>query len=241
MQQRLAYDGKLCIATPFYNRQCTAPYAQSLFDTARLCERLGVQLDFITAEDSYVDRARNTLCQMFLESDCTDLLFIDSDESWDGMGLFRVLMAPFPVVGASYKMKNSWDEWTANLVTENGHPKGKTIREGVTLLEAYSIPCGFMRIKKSVLEHIKEKHPELKYRNQGKEQWRFFESSSASGEYIGEDVNFCNRWRALGGQVWVDPNVTITHYGMNGWEGNLDKQLRRNLFKGDHESQRAAA
>lgn len=238
---KLAYDGKLCIATPFYNMQSTAPYTTSLVNTARLCEKMGVQFDFIAAHDSYIDRARNSLCQKFLESDCTDLFFIDSDEQWDGMSFFKVLMAPAPVVGASYKMKNSWDAWTACLETREGHPVGKVIHEGLTLLKAEAIPCGFMRIKRASLEHFRDSYPELRFNYQGQEHTRFFECVINNGDYTGEDVTFCNRWRALGGHIYVVPEVTITHYGMNGWEGNLASALRANLNEGEHESQRAAA
>lgn len=226
MPERIAYEGKLCIATPFYNRQASAPYALSLATTARLLERLGVDFIIQSAEDSYIGRARNKLCKLFLDGDCTDLFFIDSDEGWDSVGFVRVLMAPVDVCGASYKMKNNWDMYTAELNVRDGHPIGKLITDKIALLEAISLPCGFMRINRRALEKYRKFYPELKYMSEGVEYAQYFECTVDQGEFVGEDVAFCRRYRAMGETIWCEPNATITHYGMNGWEGNLDQSLR---------------
>lgn len=223
---KINFQGKLAIATPFYNYQACSEYVTSMVQTARLLEKTGVEFDFYSCHDSYIGRARNSLCHRFLESDCTDLFFIDSDEDWDLFGFFRVLMSPYEVVGASYRMKNSWDGWTASLVAREGHAVGVT-KGNTAVIAAESIPCGFMRLKRSVLESFKAHYPELKYMNNGVSHAKFFEcSEEMNGEFTGEDVTFCKRWREMGGEVWVEPNVTITHYGTSGFSGNLDKSLR---------------
>lgn len=229
MTSQIKYQGKLAIATPFYNYQACSEYVTSMVQTSRMLEKTGIDFDYYTCHDSYVGRARNSLCAQFLASDCTDLFFIDSDEDWDLFGFFRVLMSPYEVVGASYRMKNSWNEWTASLIVQDGHPMGR-VNGNAAVINAESIPCGFMRLKRSALEKFMAAYPKLKYLNNGKEQMKFFEcSEEVGGEFTGEDVTFCKRWRDIGGDVWVEPNVTITHYGMSGFRGNLDKSLRENL------------
>lgn len=233
MPDRLDYAGKLVIATPFYGLQGYSPYIASLVQTARLLERLGVDFQYWTIHsDSYVERARNTLCAQFLEDpNNTDLFFIDSDEAWDSVGFVRVLMAPGEIVAGSYRMKNHWEAWTASLECADGHPKGKLIGENQALLLADSAGAGFMRIKRSALERYKEAYPDLAYRDftaagEERQYHAFFECKNEDGMFKGEDFVFCKRWQQIGGDIWIEPNVTITHYGMSGFEGNLDRSLR---------------
>jgi hypothetical protein len=37
----------------------------------------------------------------------------------------------------------------------------------------------------------------------------------------GEDYSFCKRWRDMGGQVWVDPSISMGHLGTKIWKGRL--------------------
>jgi hypothetical protein len=46
------------------------------------------------------------------------------------------------------------------------------------------------------------------------------------GQLYGEDVGFCILWRDIGGKVWVDPNLSLTHTGYKAFEGNLAKHIR---------------
>jgi len=31
--------------------------------------------------------------------------------------------------------------------------------------------------------------------------------------YLSEDYAFCRRWQNIGGSVWLDPFITLNHYG----------------------------
>ncbi len=41
----------------------------------------------------------------------------------------------------------------------------------------------------------------------------------------GEDAYFSRRMKECGVKLWIDPNITITHYGIHGWTGNLHESL----------------
>lgn len=233
---KINYKGKVVIATPFYEQRAYSPYVKSLVQTTAVLSRLGVNWDFWPAEGfSYVDQARNILCARFIEDEsCTDLVFIDADEDWDTMGLLRLLMAPYEVVGASYPMKNDWLKWTAQLHCDaDGQPLGVMQPDGGALMEADSLPAGFLRIRRSALVKFRDAYPELAYCDPtaditapDRQYTAFFERFRDGGACYGEDVMFSRRWKAIGGQLWVEPRVSINHYGMKGYFGNLDGYLR---------------
>jgi hypothetical protein len=42
-----------------------------------------------------------------------------------------------------------------------------------------------------------------------------------SGLYLSEDYAFCRRWRALGGQIWVDLRPALAHVGAHAFRGDV--------------------
>jgi hypothetical protein len=87
---------KLIICTPFYELKAFSPYVVSLTNTTRLLTEVGIDWRFMELSgDSYVHRARNTMCDVFLQDpDATDLFFIDSDMSWDPEAFVKMCLLP---------------------------------------------------------------------------------------------------------------------------------------------------
>jgi hypothetical protein len=40
------------------------------------------------------------------------------------------------------------------------------------------------------------------------------------GHYLSEDWLFCRRWQEIGGDVWLDPSISLNHYGHFCFQGN---------------------
>ena len=53
-----------------------------------------------------------------------------------------------------------------------------------------------------------------------------FEALKKTREFVGEDYSFSNRLRAMGIRLFIWPNATISHYGVQGWTGNFNDFLR---------------
>jgi hypothetical protein len=49
------------------------------------------------------------------------------------------------------------------------------------------------------------------------------------GRYYSEDWTFCENWRDLGGQVWVDKRVLLRHTGTYTFDGNAQEQVYKDL------------
>lgn len=233
--QGIGYKGKLVIATPFYEVKGYSPYIASLIKTITVLERLGVDWDWWEISgDSYIDRAKNSLCQMALDDpSVTDLLLIDSDHSWGTMGVIKAILSPELVVGGAYPTKNAWDSWSSIFVSdENGRPMGKVI-DGTVHVEASLVSGGFLRLKREALEKFAAAYPELQYVDRdvsgkgGKLFTAFFARWHEGLVVHGEDGAFCKRWLALGEKLWIIPDIDFGHFGVKGWYGNLDDYLRK--------------
>jgi hypothetical protein len=100
-------------------------------------------------------------------------------------------------------------------------------------VQARQIGMGLTLIKRSVLERMRDAYPELlapatrRYRELGvREQvLQAFESMpNEDGVYVSEDLSFCERWRRIGGEIWVCVDEVITHVGRMAFEGRyLDR------------------
>ena len=38
--------------------------------------------------------------------------------------------------------------------------------------------------------------------------------------YLSEDYTFCRRWQEIGGDIWLDPSISLNHYGHFCFQGN---------------------
>ena len=238
---------KVVIATPFYEVKAFAPYVVALIETTRLLNAVGIQWHFMElCGDSYVHRARNTMCDRFLsDPDATDLFFIDSDMAWNPDAVVKMCLLPDDIVGGSYPVKNGWDKWTSipNMLEKDGayHYQGRELGDGTALLKALVLAGGFLRIQRHVLEKFREFHKDLWYVEPStmpdKPQHRyteFFAAQKGEGQaFFGEDHMFSSRIRAMGTEMFIYPNATISHYGMQAWTGNLDTWLKQKRWEQD--------
>lgn len=234
---------KLIIATPFYEMKGFSPYIKSLLSMCHLLTDLGVQYEFWNHEgDSYVDRARNTLLARFMASDATDLLFIDSDESWDFMdnqAALNIIASPYELTGAAYPTKNQWEHYSVNL--DDAGEGYQVICPDTGMLRGTRCAAGFMRIKRSCIEKLQDAYPESQYMDSPYKRpllvHELFQTQVKYRRLFGEDYSFCDKWTDIGGKVWIEPRIKFGHYGIQGFYGNYHDFLRQqpggDLYKGN--------
>jgi len=58
-------------------------------------------------------------------------------------------------------------------------------------------------------------HPERIYEHMGHAAFAFFQMFFKDGALVGEDYLFCNEWAELGGKIYLDPELHLTHWGIN--------------------------
>lgn len=167
--------------------------------------------------DSLIPRARNRLAHEFLESDCTHLLFIDSDLIFSAAHVKRLMSHVEPLVGGFYPKKQSGPpHWVCNYSLPVPEPRTDGLQELVY------IGTGFMRISRIVFEQmLKQFGPAIEYRcdETSRLEHDFFSVGAFKGRYLSEDWYFCQRWRELGGKVWGDTKFFLKHVGTKIYPG----------------------
>lgn len=227
---KTTYTGKLAIFTSFYSYIAHAAYVRSLATTLGVLNELGIKHDYLCRmSDFHIERAiNNTLTEIMERDDFTDVLLIDSDESWEPEAVLRLLAHPDEIVAASYRMKNSWDLYVGNPMYQDGLPVGRMLADGTPLLEAYGVAAGFLRIKVSALRKFHDAYPELRSHEPDGIKTQFFTRMlSDNGEMMCQDMAFSKRWRDIGGKLWIDPNIKIGHWGMECHQGDLTADLKK--------------
>ena len=231
---------KIGFATPFYMSQGFSVHAQSMIATCQMLTQAGIDWElFWLNGDSYVDRVKNTIMANFLESDCTELIMIDSDEQWHPIAISRLLQHEEDIVAAAYPLKNKWDTFAGNPMVEikDGKPvytKYRPLSDGSFLLQAYNVSGGFVRIKRAALEKFADAYPDDCYTDDlafpgrpGRIYTAFFQCDIVNHQRYGEDSHFCRKIKEIGIELWIDTNIWITHYGINGWAGNFHEHLQK--------------
>jgi glycosyltransferase involved in cell wall biosynthesis len=240
---------KVIICTPFYEMKAYSPYVFSLFYTAKLLASNGIESEFWELSgDSYVDRAKNTLFNKFLEDpEATDLFMIDSDMQWNPESVLKMLVEPDPVLIGSYPQKNSWERWTSvpELVDDNGaaRPIGRVLSDGTAIIKATHMSGGFVRIKRPVLERFREEFTDDQYKDLSADPsapervyTNFFQCEVRDGLRWGEDRYFGKKLKELGIEVFIYPNIEFGHYGVKGWFGNFDTYLKNPEAQAQHQA-----
>lgn len=231
---------KLVIATPFYEVKGYSPYISCLIQSTKALTEMGITWDYYELSgDSYVDRAKNTLAHRFMEqSDFTHMMMIDSDMSWELSGFLRIIKAVlvgFELVGAAYPCKNVWHFFGCIPKVDPEDQSFQIAQAGdVQLIDMYALPGGFVVYSRKCFEQVKPNVKTYIDPNDGTVFHEYFRCNvEDGGGRVGEDVYFQLRYKETGGRVWLEPDVTIQHWGVKAWTGNY----KRHLYEGEESSE----
>lgn len=212
-------DGGICLATTSYAAP-DASYTFSIAQTRHALHEAGFGTRYMLLEGNcHVDDARNAIVSHFLQSDCTDLVFIDADVSWRPEQVSELLEYDADIVGGVYPYRRADKQMDVPIRMI----AGATPADG--LLEVEGIPTGFMRIRRHVLEQAAKDAPT--YRHNGADVPIVFERAMVDGVRWGGDLNFCRKWRESGGKVFAVYDMELGHAAKVIYSGSLGSQLRK--------------
>lgn len=235
------------IATPMYGGMCHGSYAKSLFNTMKYLLDNGYEVQYRDMyNNSLVTEARDLFTQMFLNSGCEYLFFIDADQSFKPEDVMQMIKENKDIIGGVVPKKSiNWDyvkeavehnvpaellkKFTGNfnLAIIPGHGQPEDFSKS---FEVLYIGTGMMLIHRSVFEKLKPYVNKYKYTgseilgvNYGDTVHEFWKTGVMENDnWAGEDVNFCNMWRKIGGKVYAAPYTRTTHVGSYEFSGTLN-------------------
>ena len=224
----------ICIAMPCYD-SVKINTMLSIFQLIQLLGKGGVEVGINTMKSPLIHQARNYLTAVFLTTEYSHLLFIDSDVEFAPEAVLRMLMAQKDIICTPYRAKNP-DLNNHTYTVKFPDPKVIPILPG-GLVEIEAGPTGLMLIDRKVFEKIIKNRPDLKIKNRVnpgiKEDEKshgfyhlFFDFAFEDGYTIGEDLSFCKLARKEGFKLYANTDSMTAHRGEYAWTGKFGDSLK---------------
>jgi len=114
-----------------------------------------------------------------------------------------------------------------NLLKYNVNYLSTTLNIEKNLTKVKHIATGFMMIQRNVIEKMSAAFPSTKYvddvqflkDNENEFAYALFDCGVEEGHYFSEDWLFCHRWTKMGGFIWADISINLTHTGIEDYRG----------------------
>ena len=235
---------KLYLTSPTMG-QVDIHYMRSVFLLQAECHKRKVHITLHLHKGSLVTFGRNACTAAFLHSDCTHMLFVDTDIQFNEQDIFRMIDLDKQVTLIPYPMKMF--DWKKALgmykdynipVNKGGFTYPMKILNPNDFVEEHGLieiekgPAGCMLIKREAILKMIEHYPELKVRQQhyhneserdSKHSYNFWDTEfiKETGQIIGEDFAFCKRFRDIGGRIYALVDSEIAHHGNHPFKGRF--------------------
>ncbi|WP_245257421.1 hypothetical protein [Methylocapsa acidiphila] len=233
------------IATPCFGGLVSQHYMQSILGLIQYASQNSFDAALaLLGHDSLITRSRNTLVAQFLNTPtATHLLFIDADICFEPEQVHHMLRFDQDFVAGVYPLKVI--DWS-NAAIVRAASRGESFEAAPLLyvgalcsgneLErdgrfATGIYCGggFMMVRREVIERMIEAYPQSRYTSahaysnaKADVNYALFDCliDKDTNAYVSEDFGFCQKWRDIGGKIWLDTEGRLTHIGAYSFRGD---------------------
>ena len=178
--------------------------------------------------------------------DIFKLLIADKDlvggiyplKNYDWEKLVKDPQNPFNtnIIQSLIKKKN--DSQLSELISDADMIQHNLLRYNVNYLNQFleitnniarvkHLPTGFMMIRRKVLTSMMKAFPSTKYtddvnflhKEENDMAFALFDCGVEEGHYFSEDWLFCHRWSKMGGEIYIDVSINLTHTGIEDYRG----------------------
>jgi hypothetical protein len=236
----------IVVGTPCFGGLVTQDYTMSLLNLQAAAAGCGFDMAVVMlGNDALITRGRSAIVAKFLDAPtATHLLFIDADITFSVDQVTRMLALDKDFVAGLYPAKIiDWQQLlacagkTSEAIDEAGLAyvgdlcKGAELKTENGFATGVYAGTGFQLIKRGVFEKMKAAYPEMQYKSlhafprpsqPSDNLYALFDCmiDPDTGVYLSEDYAFCRRWRAIGGEIWLDLQSRLTHTGNYSFRGN---------------------
>jgi len=199
---------RLVIMTPTVKKPFDE-YMSSMETAAAVLEAAGIEVMLVfEIGNAYISGARATLLRKALDRRPDAVMFIDHDLSFTPAALKKLVMTKGDIVAGTYRFKEDVERYMGFCHVKDG---ALQVRQDGALKATY-VPAGFMKITRHAVNYFMEKYPELIYGERCLPHIDLFNHGAMSGLWHGEDYAFCKRWGDIDGDIWLVPDLDITHH-----------------------------
>ncbi len=206
---------KICVATPVYDGKMPVRTMNCLFTELSLAIGVGDTLMINCLSSSAgIAQARNQLATEFMNSKFDRLVFLDSDITWNPGDLIKLAHHDVDFVGGGYRYKRNPEQYPIAWLPDPDKKGLPVTKKG--LLGVQGLPTGFLALSRNVFQTMLDKYPDrdLTIQN-GHKCHAFFQMPFVDGHLYGEDLYFCRDWIESGGKIFLDPDISLTHWDFN--------------------------
>jgi hypothetical protein len=246
----MASNIRLFIGTPVHS-EVSVHYFKYCLEFKKECFVRNIHCMFQVMKSSLVTQGRNLCVSGFLDSECTHMLFIDSDIAYNFKMIERMLNYDKEITLIPYPVK-TWDD---NKVKKNilkgteldarllgnqytlsvPDPNNVQIENGFIELERG--PTGCMLIRRDVFDKLGKEYPEFTIKQKTLidgdlvDRTNFFNYFDTYWDkntktYMGEDFFFCKLAKHAGIKMYGLIDEYIEHYGEFAYRGRLLDELK---------------
>lgn len=225
---------KIFIGVPCYDEKVISDCMLSIIRNKEVLEKAGHS---VVVQDMkgccYLPTTRNVLVKRFLDTDCDELILVDNDLGFDDDAMLKLVNTGEDVCLGAYPYRNASLGFPIKIVDDPAYesptPLVKMVND-VPLVEITLGPTGLMKISRGVFEAMIAAHPEWKHNTVHGDLHSVFDTGHLldDGNWYGEDVMFCHRWREMGGHIYCLPDITFRHHGIMNANGNFHNYLMQN-------------
>jgi hypothetical protein len=220
---------KIFVATPTANGIMLSQHVGAVVQMITRLHAAGIGTQYATVDGPNLILQRDLLAHLFLQSDCTHLLWVDSDMSFEPGLCEKLLSFQKPLVGTIYTRRaldlgrlksllpaHGFDHALALAYNWNVRLLGPRLEVTNGLCKVEGIGFGFTLIARACFEQLGQGDDCPVYESPltGSKVHAFFRETTAdNGALLDLDYSFCKRWVDLGGEVLAYVGANIRHVG----------------------------
>ena len=122
---------------------------------------------------------------------------------------------------------NDIDTLEMNILKYNVNYISKEVKIKNNLTRVKHVATGFMMIQRNVFDDMSKSYNLTKYTDdvnfltpdENNHAYALFDCGVVDDHYLSEDWMFCNRWTLIGGEIWIDISINLTHTGVHDFKG----------------------
>lgn len=157
----------------------------------------------------YINGARAAMLRKALDVKADVIIFIDHDVSWKPADLVKLIETEGDVIAGLYRFKIP-EEVRYMGVIDDIDGAVQVRKDGC--IKAKLVPAGFLKITRNTVNRFMQAYPHLMYGEACNPSVDLFNFGAHKGAFWGEDYAFSRNWIDAGGEIWVIPDVTLTHH-----------------------------